>query len=62
LKMPMKVSADLIEGIASIKDQRATINPVLKNPKAVTGTDADLRKLTKSKIKQKLQDIGFSED
>jgi hypothetical protein len=32
------------------------------NPKSVTGTDADLRKLTKSKIKQKLLDIGYSEE
>jgi len=62
LKMPMKVSSDNTENLASLKDQRASLNPVLKNPKSVTGTDADLRKLTKEGIKQKLLDIGFKED
>ena len=38
------------------------LNPAIQNPKAVTGTDADLRKLSKTDIKQKLIDLGFKED
>lgn len=62
LKMPMKASSDQNDGLAKVKDQRAQINPVLKNPKSVTGTDADLRKLTKSKIKEKLKEIGYADE
>ena len=61
LKMPLKVQTD--QCMAKAKGQRATINPAIRNPKQVTGTDADLRKLTKSGIKLKLQEIGtFSEE
>ncbi len=38
------------------------LNPAIQNPKAVTGTDADLRKLAKKEIKQKLLNLGFKED
>ena len=49
--------------MAKAKASRASINPAIKNPKQVTGTDADLRKLTKNGIKQKLLDLGtFTEE
>lgn len=38
------------------------LNPAIQNPKAVTGTDADLRKLSKKEIKNKLIDLGFKEE
>jgi uncharacterized protein Smg (DUF494 family) len=38
------------------------LNPAIQNPKAVTGTDADLRKLSKTDIQQKLIDLGFKKD
>ena len=48
--------------MAKAKASRAAINPAIKNPKQVTGTDADLRKLTKQETKQKLLELGsFSE-
>jgi uncharacterized protein Smg (DUF494 family) len=37
------------------------LNPAIQNPKAVTGTDADLRKLSKGEIKNKLIEFGFKE-
>ena len=36
------------------------LNPAIQNPKSLYGTDADLRRLTKSKIKEKLLDLGYS--
>lgn len=61
LKMPLKVQTE--QCMAKAKASRASINPAIKNPKQVTGTDADLRKLTKQGIKQKLLDLGsFNED
>lgn len=44
LKMPLKISADSIQGA---KANRMNLNPAIQNPKAVTGTEADLRKLKK---------------
>ena len=44
--------------MAKAKASRASINPAIKNPKQVTGTDADLRKLTKTGIKQRLLETG----
>ena len=38
------------------------LNPAIQNPKAVTGTDADLRKLQKEVIFQKLIKMNVSED
>lgn len=38
------------------------LNPAIQNPKAVTGTDADLRKLKKKVIYQKLIDLGYKKD
>mmetsp|Transcript_46292 Transcript_46292/g.61283 ORF Transcript_46292/g.61283 Transcript_46292/m.61283 type:complete len:102 (-) Transcript_46292:1622-1927(-) len=61
LKMPLKVQTD--QCMAKAKASRASINPAIKNPKQVTGTDADLRKLTKQGIKQRLIDTGkFTEE
>ena len=48
--------------MAKAKASRAAINPAIKNPKQVTGTDADLRKLTKNGIKEKLLDLGTFSD
>lgn len=38
------------------------LNPAIQNPKAVTGTDADLRKLQKDDIYNKLIKQGVAED
>ena len=38
------------------------MNPAIQNPKAVTGTDADLRKLSKNEIQNKLIDLGFKKE
>jgi hypothetical protein len=38
------------------------LNPAIQNPKAVKGTEADLRKLQKDDIYQKLLKQGVSED
>ena len=38
------------------------LNPAIQNPKAVTGTDADLRKLSKNEIQNKLIDLGFKKE
>ncbi len=59
LKMPLKISADSLLGA---KDNRMNLNPAIKNPKAVTRTDADLRKLQKLDIFGKLLKLGFNED
>jgi hypothetical protein len=45
--MPLKISADSLQGA---KENRMNLNPAIKNPKAVTKTDADLRKLHKKEI------------
>jgi hypothetical protein len=50
LKMPLKLN----DCLSSAKDARTSLNPVMRNPKSVTGTDADLRRLTKEKIRDKL--------
>jgi hypothetical protein len=47
LKMPLKISADSIQGA---KANRMNLNPAIQNPKAVTGTEADLRKLKKQTL------------
>lgn len=59
LKMPLKISADSLQGA---KDNRMNLNPAIKNPKAVTRTDADLRKLQKDDIFRRLVKLGFSEE
>jgi len=59
LKMPLKISADSLQGA---KDNRMNLNPAIKNPKAVTRTDADLRKLQKDDIFRRLIGLGFSEE
>lgn len=51
LKMPLKISND--SPIDCI-DIRVNLNPAIQNPKSVTGTDADLRKLKKEDIYKKL--------
>jgi hypothetical protein len=43
------------------KNNRIFLNPAIQNPKAVTGTDADLRKLSKGEIMNKLIEFGFKE-
>jgi hypothetical protein len=47
LKMPLKISQDSLQGA---RQNRMNLNPAIQNPKAVTGTDADLRKLQKEVI------------
>jgi len=42
IKMPLKISGDSLQGA---RENRMNLNPAIKNPKAVTRTDADLRKL-----------------
>ena len=58
LKMPLKISSDSLHGA---RQNRMNLNPAIQNPRAVTGTDADLRKLKKQVIKQKLLDMGYRE-
>lgn len=58
LKMPLKVKSE--ECLNTAKDARMQLNPAIQNPKSLYGTDADLRRLTKSKIKEKLLDLGYS--
>lgn len=48
LKMPLKISSDSLWGA---RQNRMNLNPAIQNPRAVTGTDADLRKLKKKVIK-----------
>lgn len=59
IKMPLKTSGDSLQGA---KENRMTLNPAIKNPKAVTQTDADLRKLQKEEIKKKLLKLGYREE
>ena len=47
LKMPLKISSDSVIGSTEI---RTYLNPAIQNPRMVTGTDADLRKLKKEDI------------
>lgn len=58
LKLPLKISQD---SLIKAKATRTLLNPAIQNPKAVTGTDADLRKLSKADIKRKLKDLGYAE-
>lgn len=58
LKMPLKVKSE--ECLNTAKDARLHLNPSIQNPKSLYGTDADLRRLTKSKIKDKLIYLGYS--
>jgi len=48
LKLPLKISQDSLN---KAKINRMYLNPAIQNPKQVTGTDADLRKLTKETIR-----------
>jgi hypothetical protein len=57
--MPLKISQDSLHGA---KENRMTLNPAIQNPKAVTGTEADLRKLKKVEIHSKLVSFGVTED
>jgi hypothetical protein len=50
LKLPLKMN----DCLTSAKSTRASLNPAMRNPKSVTGTDADLRRLTKESIRDKL--------
>lgn len=59
LKLPLKISQDSLN---KAKINRMYLNPAIQNPKAVTGTDADLRKLSKKEIRNKLIDLGFKEE
>lgn len=59
IKMPLKISGDSVQGA---KDNRMNLNPAIKNPKAVTRTDADLRKLQKKDIYEKLLNQGFTSE
>ena len=57
LKMPLKISNDSLKDSMKI---RRDLNPAIQNPKSVTGTDADLRKLKKEDIFNKLvTDMGL---
>jgi len=38
------------------------LNPAIQNPKAVTGTDADLRKLKKKQLNDILAEAGMAEN
>ena len=58
LKMPLKISADSIQGA---KANRMNLNPAIQNPKAVTGTEADLRKLKKLQLYEILHEAGVEE-
>lgn len=59
LKMPLKISADSIQGA---KANRMNLNPAIQNPKAVTGTEADLRKLKKQQLYNILCDAGVPQE
>lgn len=59
LKLPLKISQDSLN---KAKINRMFLNPAIQNPKAVTGTDADLRKLSKKDIQYKLMDLGYKKD
>ena len=57
LKMPLKISNDSLKDSMEI---RIGLNPAIQNPHNVTGTDADLRRLTKQKIFNKLvKEMGY---
>jgi len=66
--MPLKISTE--ESLSKSKHERQSnkgkdtkavgLLPSSLKPQ-VTGTDADLRRLTKGKIKQKLVDLGYDE-
>jgi hypothetical protein len=57
LKMPLKISNDSLKDSMKI---RRDLNPAIQNPKSVTGTDADLRKLKKEDIFNKLvTEMGY---
>ena len=58
LKMPLKISSDCFKDGQSLR-MRMEQNPAIVNPKYVTGTDADLRKLKKSEIFSKLVELGY---
>jgi hypothetical protein len=48
--MPLKLN----DCLSSAKTTRTNLNPAMRNPKSVTGTDMDLRRLTKEVIRDKL--------
>jgi len=59
LKLPLKISSDSLN---KAKINRMFLNPAIQNPKAVTGTEADLRKLSKDNIQEKLHELGYTKD
>ena len=75
LKLPLKMSQD---SLGKAKLSRYNLNPAIRNPKAVTGTDADLRKLSKvgispgtthprlpavqEQIRDMLLELGYTKD
>ena len=56
LKMPLKISND---SNLDCMETRVALNPAIQNPKSVTGTDADLRKLKKDATYEKLLQVGY---
>ena len=57
LKMPLKISNDSIQDSINV---RKRLNPAIVNPRSVTGTDADLRKLRKEEIQKMLiEEFGY---
>lgn len=59
LKMPLKLSNDSNLDCMKI---RVDLNPAIQNPKSVTGTDADLRKLKKEATYEKLLQVGYQKE
>jgi hypothetical protein len=58
LKMPVKTYNDN----TTVKEDMDILKSANKNIKTVTGTDADLRKLSKEDIKLKLIQLGYEDD
>lgn len=56
LKLPLKISNDCYKDCVRIRQE---LNPAMQNPKSVTGTDADLRKLKKEEVIEMLQEVGY---
>ena len=62
LKMPLKISNENC-GMQDSLAIRVGLNPAIQNPKSVTGTDADLRRLKKEDIYNKLvYEMGFDKN
>lgn len=59
IKMPLKIGNDSLQ---EARGNRMNLNPAIRNPRAVTRTDADLRKLKKEVIREKLLNFCSPED